>query len=75
MTEHDRIEAALAADAAVAPGAVLAQARVARGLSREAVAQQLKFSPRQIEALEAGRFDALPGIAVVRGMVRGYARL
>lgn len=58
-----------------APGACLAEARVAQGLSIEGVAQQLKFSPRQIEALEAGRYDALPGVAVVRGMVRGYARL
>jgi len=57
------------------PGAQLAQARVAHGLAVEGVAQQLKFSPRQIEALEADRYDQLPGVAVVRGMVRGYARL
>jgi len=59
----------------MAPGACLAEARVAQGLSIEGVAQQLKFSARQIEALEADRYDALPGVAVVRGMVRGYARL
>ncbi|KPK07529.1 MAG: hypothetical protein AMJ64_06415, partial [Betaproteobacteria bacterium SG8_39] len=81
MTESDRTDAASAAaqpDAAtstVMPGARLAQARSARGLTLEGVAQQLKFSPRQIAALEADRYDELPGIAVVRGMVRGYARL
>jgi cytoskeleton protein RodZ len=57
------------------PGACLAEARIAHGLSIESVAQQLKFAPRQIEALEADRYDALPGVTVVRGMVRGYARL
>ena len=79
MTETERtVTASPAADAhppTMLPGACLAQARIAQGLSVEAVAQQLKFSPRQIEALEADRYDQLPGIAVVRGMVRGYARL
>ena len=36
-------------------------AREARGLALADVAQQLKFAPRQLEALEAERFDALPG--------------
>lgn len=57
------------------PGERLARARVANGLSIEAIAQQLKFSPRQIEALEGDRYDALPGATMVRGMVRSYARL
>lgn len=81
MTEPARTEAASAAAGSGAsalemtPGACLAQARIAHGLSVEGVAQQLKFSPRQIEALEADRYHELAGIAVVRGMVRGYARL
>jgi len=81
MTDPARNEAppgsaaAEAPAAANAPGARLAAARIAHGLSIEGVAHQLKFSPRQIEALEGGRYDALPGVAVVRGMVRGYARL
>jgi cytoskeleton protein RodZ len=79
MTDAARSEARPASvDAAPvpgAPGARLAEARVARGLSVEGVAQQLKFSPRQIAALEQDRYDALPGVAVLRGMVRGYARL
>jgi len=57
------------------PGTRLAQARIAHGLSVEGVAQQLKFSPGQIAALEGDRYDELPGVAAVRGMVRGYARL
>lgn len=57
------------------PGALLALARSAQGLSIEDVARQLKFAARQIEALEADRFEVLPGGAAVRGMVRSYARL
>ena len=56
-------------------GAELQRAREARGLALSEVAQQLKFAPRQLEALEQDRFDLLPGGTFVRGMVRNYARL
>jgi len=56
-------------------GADLKQARESRGLSVEDVAQSLKFAPRQIESLEAERFERLPGPTIARGMVRNYARL
>lgn len=56
-------------------GGVLRAAREERGLTPTDVAQQLKFAPRQIEALEAERFEELPGGTIVRGMVRSYARL
>ena len=56
-------------------GAQLAQAREERGLSISDVAQQLKFAPRQLEALEQDRYEQLPGGTFVRGMVRSYARL
>jgi cytoskeleton protein RodZ len=58
-----------------AVGAELKSAREALGLSLSEVAHQLKLAPRQVEALEAGRFDALPGGTFVRGMLRNYARL
>jgi cytoskeleton protein RodZ len=58
-----------------APGRLLAQARAARGMTVTEVAMRLKFSPRQIEALEADRYEALAGPAFVRGMVRNYAKL
>ncbi|HEY5635751.1 MAG TPA: helix-turn-helix domain-containing protein [Burkholderiales bacterium] len=61
--------------AAASAGALLARARAAQGISIEDVARQLKFAPRQIEALEADRHEVLPGAAAVRGMVRSYARL
>lgn len=56
-------------------GAILARERAAYGLTLEDVAQQLKFGPRQLEALEQDRFDLLPGGTFARGMVRSYARL
>jgi cytoskeleton protein RodZ len=56
-------------------GQQLRAAREAARLSLDEVAHALKFSPRQIEALEADNFDALPGATIVRGFVRGYARL
>lgn len=56
-------------------GEILAQAREATGLSVEDIARQLRFGVRQIQALEAGRLDQLPGGTFVRGIVRSYARL
>lgn len=56
-------------------GRELAAAREARGLALADVAQQLKFSPRQLEALEQENIEALPGHTITRGMVRNYARL
>ena len=56
-------------------GRELAAAREARGLAIADVAQQLKFAPRQLQALEQENVDALPGHTITRGMVRNYARL
>lgn len=74
MTE--RIDAGPGAGvAADGVGEVLARARAALGLSISDVALQLKFAPRQIEALEQERFELLPPGTFARGMVRAYARL
>jgi cytoskeleton protein RodZ len=61
--------------AASGVGAELAAARETRGLALTDVAQQLKYAPRQLEALEQERYEQLPGGTFVRGMVRAYARL
>lgn len=39
------------------------------------MARQLRLGLRQIEALEANDFAALPGNTIVRGFIRNYARL
>jgi len=55
-------------------GARLRKARESRGESVNEVSLALKLAPRQVEALESGRYDALPGLAFVRGFMRNYAR-
>ena len=63
-----------AAVSGVSVGGQLRVAREAAKVSLDEVAQALKFSPRQIEALEADDYAALPGVTIVRGFVRSYAR-
>lgn len=55
-------------------GQLLQAARIAAQQSVEDIAQALKFSPRQVEALEQDDYAALPGNTIVRGFVRSYAR-
>jgi cytoskeleton protein RodZ len=62
------------AEAALFIGEALGDRRRSLGLSLDDVAAKLKFMPRQLDALEAGRFDRLAGPAFVRGMIRSYAR-
>lgn len=56
-------------------GERLRAAREARAMDIDAVASALKLSKRQIEALEAGDWDKLPGHTFIRGFVRNYARV
>ena len=56
------------------PGAILAAEREKQGVSLEQVAEQLKLAPRQITALEKDDYGQLPGMAIVRGFVRAYAK-
>ncbi|NDV12198.1 RodZ domain-containing protein [Crenobacter caeni] len=55
-------------------GAQLRAAREARQLGLGDVAERLKLSVRQLEAIERDDFAALPGATFVRGFVRNYAR-
>ncbi len=56
-------------------GRKLRAAREVASLSLADVAQSLKFTPRQIELLEADDYASLPGMTVVRGFIRSYAKL
>lgn len=60
---------------ASAAGAVLAAAREELNLSVADVARHLKLSPAQVEALEEGAYERLPGRVFVRGFLRNYAKL
>lgn len=56
-------------------GGMLGKAREGLGLSVADVEKHLKFTPRQIQALEADDLDYLQDIHFVRRFVHGYARL
>ncbi|MFH1873074.1 MAG: RodZ domain-containing protein [Pseudomonadota bacterium] len=56
------------------PGSVLRRARESRGQSVADVVQVIRFSARQIEALERDDYASLPGSTAVRGLVRNYAK-
>ena len=57
------------------PNQRLSEARQAQGLSTAEVARRLKLSVWQVEALESGHYQGLPGPIFVRGFIRNYARL
>lgn len=76
MTEQENSAQSVSeAYTVAAVGHVLATAREEAGLSVEQAASQLRLSRRQVEAIEAGDLDALPGLAFARGFVRNYAKL
>lgn len=56
-------------------GSSIRSLREARGWTVSDVSARLKFGVRQIEALEAGRWDELPKGPSLRGLIRNYARL
>lgn len=55
-------------------GLRLRKARREQGLSLDGVARTTRISLHQLESLEQGRYDALPGEVYTRGFVRSYAR-
>lgn len=59
----------------VSPGALLAEFRKERGWTVEQVASQLNLAPRQIVAIESDDYPSLPGMPIVRGFIRAYAKL
>lgn len=59
----------------VSPGARLAAYRIERGWTVEQVANQLNLAPRQVVAIESDDYPALPGMPIVRGFIRAYAKL
>ena len=59
---------------AVAIGQELRAAREGKGLSIGEVADRLKLSVKQLNAIERGDFASLPGATFARGFVRSYAR-
>ena len=57
------------------PGMQLSMRRQEFNWTVEQVASQLNLAPRQVLAMEADDYGALPGMAVARGFIRSYAKL
>lgn len=60
---------------AAAVGAQLRAARERRGMTAQQAAEQMHCDLRIVEALDAGRFDALGAAVYARGHLRRYAEL
>ena len=75
---HDELQAyPLASEASSRSqcGGAIRAARESQGLSVHEIASRLRLSPKQIDAIEADHFAALPEPTIVRGFIRNYAKL
>lgn len=75
MTDEVIVEPATPAASEFASlGERLLAAREAKKLTLQDVSDSLRFSVKQISALERGDYDALPDAMITRGFIRNYAR-
>jgi cytoskeleton protein RodZ len=77
MTEPDATPAPASASApagATTAGALLRQAREARGLHIATLAATMKVAPNKLEALEADRYDELPDLTFTRALAQAMCR-
>ncbi len=63
-----------AAQVQVGPGQHLRAAREAKNLTLQDISNSLRYSAKQIDALENNQFDALPDPMMTRGFIRSYAK-
>lgn len=75
LSDNNSVQGNRSGAAPASLGRMLSEARERLGLSVADVAAQIKFAPRQIEALEADDFKQLPEAAFLRGFVRSYAKI
>src|SRR5450830_145494 len=75
MTDELAIEVPESLQVGLEPlGEVLLAARNAKNLTQKDVADNLRLSLKQIDALETNAFDLLPDAMITRGFIRNYAR-
>jgi curved DNA-binding protein CbpA len=55
-------------------GALLRQVRLARGLSLQQISERTRISARHLENLEADRYEALPAVVYLRGILVSVSR-
>lgn len=60
---------------AIPLGELLQAARVAKQLTQQDVSNSLRYSVKQIDALEKGDYGLLPDAMITRGFIRNYAKL
>lgn len=56
------------------PGQLLKQAREAKSLSVDVIAQRLRLEPKVVQALEEDNYDLFPATAYTRGYLRNFAK-
>ena len=59
----------------ISVGETLRRERLRRNLELDRISQELKISPRFLEAIEEEKFERLPGGVFAKSFVRQYARL
>jgi len=74
LKEETRLDIVAPAATPTGVGPTLRSLREARGLSPSEVSSRLKFSSRQLDALETEQWDRLPGGVSLRGFVKNYGR-
>lgn len=75
MTDKLAIEVPESLQVGLKPlGEALLAARNAKNITQKDVADNLRLSLKQIDALETNAFDLLPDAMITRGFIRNYAR-
>jgi cytoskeleton protein RodZ len=74
MTDNITLDAAPPTATYTPLGEVLSATRTTKKLSQQDVSNHLRFSVKQVDALENNQFDALPDAMITRGFIRNYAR-
>lgn len=74
LKEEKDVPASTQLSDSVGVGGTLRAMRESRRISLSEASQRLKYSVRQIEALESEHWDRLPSGMPLRGFVRNYAR-
>jgi cytoskeleton protein RodZ len=75
MTDMNPDSGSGAGTLGIATAAELAAVREARGWSVQEAAQRMRLATRQIDAMEKGHWNELPGGTFIRGALRGYGRM
>lgn len=74
MTDNTPLDTAPPTPVFAPLGEALSAARTSKKLSQQDISNHLRFSVKQVDALESNQFEALPDAMITRGFIRNYAR-